>query len=73
VAKKRALYPPKSLMDQLDLKEGQLLNYKIEGKRLVVEALRDPLELALKTTKWGKTTVKEFEEESVKEQEELYG
>jgi len=73
VAKKRALYPPKSIMDKLNLNEGQLVKYRIEDKRLVVEPVRDPLELAIKSKKWGKTTVKEFEEESEKEQRELYG
>ncbi|MDA4111584.1 MAG: AbrB/MazE/SpoVT family DNA-binding domain-containing protein [Thaumarchaeota archaeon] len=73
VAKKRALYPPKKIMDKLDMNEGQLVNYRIEDKKLVVEPVRDPLELALKSKKWGKTTVKEFEEESEKEQRELYG
>lgn len=73
VAKKRALYPPKRVMDELDLNEGQFVKYRIEGKKLVVEPVPDPLELALKSKKWGKTTVKEFEKESEKEQRELYG
>jgi len=73
VAKKRALYPPKSIMDELNLNEGQLVKYRIEDRRLVVEPVRDPLELAIKSKKWGKTTVKKFEEESEKEQRELYG
>ncbi|MHB1868580.1 MAG: AbrB/MazE/SpoVT family DNA-binding domain-containing protein [Nitrososphaerales archaeon] len=73
VAKKRALYPPKSVMDMLELKEGQLVKYTIEDKKLIVEPLRDPIELALTSKKWGKTTVREFEQESEKEQEELYG
>lgn len=73
VAKKRALYPPKRVMDKLNLKEGQLVKYTVEDEKLVVEPVRDPFELALKGTKWGKTTVKEFERESEKEQRELYG
>ena len=73
VAKKRALYPPKHVMEELDLKEGQLVEYKVENHRLVVEPVRDPLELAVRSKKWGKTTVKEFERESEREQLELYG
>jgi antitoxin component of MazEF toxin-antitoxin module len=71
VAKKRALYPPKRVMDELGLKDGDLVKYKIENDRLVVEPVRDPIELALSSKKWGKTTVKEFERDSEREQREL--
>ncbi|MHB1868403.1 MAG: AbrB/MazE/SpoVT family DNA-binding domain-containing protein [Nitrososphaerales archaeon] len=42
VARKRALYPTKSVMDILELKEGQFVKYTIEDKKLVVEPVRDP-------------------------------
>jgi len=73
VAKKRALYPPKKVMDELDLKEGQIVKYTVQDKKLIVEPVRDPFDLALKGKKWGKTTVEEFEQESEKEQKRLYG
>ncbi|MEM2936105.1 MAG: AbrB/MazE/SpoVT family DNA-binding domain-containing protein [Candidatus Bathyarchaeia archaeon] len=72
VSKKFALYPPKSLLEGLGLKEGTTLNYVVEGGRLIVEPVMDPLDLALSTEKWTKTSVREFEEESEREQG-LYG
>lgn len=73
VARKRALYPPKRVMDELKLEEGQLVKYTVENEKLVIEPVRDPFELALRGKKWGKTSVKEFEKESETEQRELYG
>lgn len=60
-------------MRKLDMKEGQLVKYSIQDRKLIVESIRDPFDLALTGRKWGKTTVKEFERESEKEQRELYG
>ncbi|MCS4540650.1 MAG: AbrB/MazE/SpoVT family DNA-binding domain-containing protein [Thaumarchaeota archaeon] len=72
VAKKLALYPPKRLMNELGLKEGQRVKYKVEGGKLVVEPLPDPIDIALHSKKWAKTSAREFELESEKEQSELY-
>ena len=72
VAKKFALYPPKGLINELGLKEGQRVRYVIEDGKLVVEPLPDPIDLALHSKKWMKTSVNGFESESQKEQSELY-
>jgi antitoxin component of MazEF toxin-antitoxin module len=71
VAKKYALYPPKSIIEQLGLREGQTVAYELTGRRLIVNPIEDPLELALRSKKWAKTSVKEFEDESQREQDEL--
>jgi bifunctional DNA-binding transcriptional regulator/antitoxin component of YhaV-PrlF toxin-antitoxin module len=71
VAKKFALYPPKEILDRLGLREGQIVAYELTGRELVVKPIEDPLELATKSKKWAKTTVKEFEEESQREQNEF--
>ena len=73
VAKKRALYPPKKLMEELGMDEGQSVKYRAENGKLIVEPLKGPLDLALNVKKWTRTTVKEFERESEREQQELYG
>jgi hypothetical protein len=39
----------------------------------VVEPIPDPIDLALRSKKWAKTSVRELELESEKEQRELYG
>lgn len=72
VARKLALYPPKKLMEELGLKEGQRVKYTIADKRLVVEPLPDPLDLAIHSKKWAKTSAGELESLSEKEQSELY-
>ncbi len=72
VAKKFALYPPKGLINKLGLKEGQRVRYEIEDGKLVVEPLPDPIDVALHSKKWMKTSIKELESESEKEQSELY-
>ena len=71
VAKKFALYPPKSLMEQLGLKEGQKVRYEVEGGKLVVVLLPDPIDLALNSKKWATTSSRALEELSEKEQSEL--
>ena len=71
VAKKFALYPPKVLMAQLGLKEGQKVRYEVEGGKLVVELLSDPIALALNSKKWARTSARELEMLSEQEQSEL--
>jgi antitoxin component of MazEF toxin-antitoxin module len=71
VAKKFALYPPKKAVELLNLKEGQAVAYEVAGQHLIVKPILDPLELAVKSKKWAKTSVQEFEAESSREQDEL--
>jgi antitoxin component of MazEF toxin-antitoxin module len=71
VAKKFALYPPKGIIEQLGLKEGQRVRYEVEGGKLVVGLLPDPTDLALTSKKWTRTSTRELERPSDKEQSEL--
>jgi len=71
VARKFALYPPKEMIVELGLREGQAVRYEVVGGHLVVKPIEDPLDLALKSKKWAKTSIKEFELESEREQDEL--
>ena len=73
VGKKGAIYLPKQVMRILDIREGDKVIIRVEGNRLILEFIPDPLSLALKVKKWAKTTVEEFEAESETEQGELYG
>ncbi|RLE85147.1 MAG: AbrB/MazE/SpoVT family DNA-binding domain-containing protein [Thermoprotei archaeon] len=73
VGRKGAIYMPKRLMERLGVREGDRVLIRVEGSnKVVLEFVPDPLSLALKTKKWAKTTVEEFERESVEEQHELY-
>ncbi len=71
VAKKYALYPPKEIVKRLGLREGQTVAYELTGRQLIVKPIEDPFELAIRSTKWAKTSVREFEAESLREQDEL--
>jgi len=73
VGKKGAIYLPKHIMRSLGVKEGDKVLMKVEGNKLVLEFVPDPLSLALRVKKWAKTTVEEFEAESEAEQVELHG
>jgi len=72
VCKRGALYLPKRVIEQLNISEGDKVLMKVEDDKLILEFIPDPLSLALKTRKWAKTTVREFEKESEREQDELY-
>lgn len=72
VGKKRAIYIPKHICEQLGISENDKVLMKVEGNKLVLEFIPDPLLLAIRVRKWAKTTVEDFEKESEKEQNELY-
>lgn len=63
------MYPPKKLMNQLGLKEGYNIVFRVENDKLIVEKIKDPWTLALQTRKWAETTVEDFERESEELQE----
>jgi len=69
VGKKYDLYPPKGVREELGLKPGQKVVYKVEGKRMVIEVIPDVVE-AEKLPKFAETTVEEFERFTKELQEE---
>jgi len=73
VGRKNTLYLPKEVVRRLGIREGDRVVMKIEDERLILEFISDPLTLALRSGRWAKTTVEEFERESESEQEGLYG
>ncbi len=74
VGKKGAIYLPKRVMEELGIEPGDVLVMRVtEGSKVVLEFVPDPLTLAIKSKKWARTSVEDFERESEKEQEELYG
>jgi len=72
VGKKGAVYIPKRICEQLGISENDKVLMRVEGGKLVLEFIPDPLSLAVKTRKWARTTVEDFEKESEEEQDELY-
>lgn len=72
VGKKGAVYIPKRIAKLLNINEGDKVIMRVEGNKLVLEFIPDPLSLALRVRKWARITVEEFERESEGEQDELY-
>jgi len=74
VGKKGAIYLPKKLLKKLGIQEGDKIKVvEVKENKIVLEVIPDPFTLAIKTKKWAKTTVEEFERDSELLQEELYG
>jgi len=72
VGKKGAIYLPRSIIESLGINEGDKVLVEVKGNKLILEFIPDPLSLALRTRKWTKTTVREFEKETEREQNEYY-
>ena len=47
IGKKFALYLPKSVVDTLKVKEGDRVKISVEGEKMIVEVIRDSIDLAL--------------------------
>ena len=73
VSKKNTLYIPKAIASAVGLKAGGFVKLRVEGSKIIIEPIPDPFELALKGSKFAKTTFEEFERESEELQNELFG
>ena len=69
VGKKYAVYLPKSVAKAAGLKEGDKVEFEVSESAVALHAIRDPLELALRGSKFATVTADEIEETSMKEQE----
>jgi len=73
IGKKYAVYLPRSVVEELKLKEGEKLVLTVEGESIVLRRLPDFFEEARRTPKRLRLTPEEFEAASVEAQEELLG
>ncbi|WP_052287748.1 AbrB/MazE/SpoVT family DNA-binding domain-containing protein [Hyperthermus butylicus] len=74
LSSKGAVYLPRDVLRRLGLREGCELLLHLEGSRIVLTPVYDPLELALKGPKYARVAFEEFEEWSEKwQQEQLEG
>ncbi|MEM0302451.1 MAG: AbrB/MazE/SpoVT family DNA-binding domain-containing protein [Archaeoglobaceae archaeon] len=73
VTKKRTIYLPKEITEKLGIEEGSWLRLRVEKGKLVAEIIESPFALGLKGKKFAETTFEEFERESEKFQEEIFG
>jgi len=68
VGKKFAIYLPKAVVNALGLKEGEKVLLTVAGNSLILEALRDPIQLALSGKKFASITPEQVEAISLEEQ-----
>ncbi len=68
IGKKFALYLPKAIVDTVGLKEGDRVLLRASGNTIVIEALRDPIELALSGKKFTAIKPEEAERISLEKQ-----
>ena len=73
ISKKFTLYIPKAIAESVGLEEGGFVKMKVEGRKIVLEPIPDPFDVALKGPKFAKITFEEFERESEETQNELLG
>lgn len=67
------LYIPKGIAEAVGLREGSLVELRVEDGRIVVEVIPDPFELGLRGKKFARVTFEDFERESEEMQDELFG
>lgn len=68
IGKKYAIYLPKAIVKALNLKEGERVLLRVAGTTLVLEALQDPIQLALSGKKFASITPDQAEAISLEEQ-----
>ena len=68
VGKKYAIYLPKVIVEAIGLKEGERVLLRAVGNRVVLESLRDPIELALSGKKFASIEPEQIEAISLEEQ-----
>ena len=73
IGKKFALYLPKNVVDELGVKEGDKVRITVEGKKMVVEVIKDPIDLALHGRKFARISADEVERISLEEQSKYEG
>jgi AbrB family looped-hinge helix DNA binding protein len=68
IGKKYAIYLPKAVVKALNLREGERVLLRIVGNTLVLEVLKDPIQLALSGEKFASITPEQVEGISLEEQ-----
>jgi len=73
IGKKFAIYLPRAIVKALGLKEGEKVLLRVSGNSIIIETLKDPIQLALSREKFATMTPDEIEAISLEEQEKYTG
>ncbi|MEM2367802.1 MAG: AbrB/MazE/SpoVT family DNA-binding domain-containing protein [Candidatus Bathyarchaeia archaeon] len=68
IGKKYAIYIPKAIAKAIDIKEGDRVRLRASGESIVLEIIRDPIELAIAGKKFASVKPEEIEAISIEEQ-----
>ena len=71
VGKKYAIYLPKTIVEAAGLKEGEKTLLRVIGDTVVLESIRDPLELAISGKKFASVKPEQVEAISLEKQKRL--
>ena len=71
LSRKNTLYIPKFMTEGLGIK-GVVVKLRLEGSKIIIEPI-PAFALAMKGSKFAKTTFEEFERESEELQDEVFG
>jgi len=73
VSKKYTLYIPRAVAEAVGIREGDFVELRVEGSRIIVEPALDALGFALRGPKFARVTFEELERESEEMQREVLG
>ncbi len=68
IGKKNTIYLPKIIVEEASLQEGMKILIIVDGNRIIIEPLLDPVTLALHGKKFATMTIEEMESTSLEEQ-----
>ncbi|MHA3964478.1 MAG: AbrB/MazE/SpoVT family DNA-binding domain-containing protein [Candidatus Thorarchaeota archaeon SMTZ1-45] len=68
IGKKHTIYLPKTVVDEASLKVGMKILITVEGNRIIIEPVPDPIALAIHGKKFASMTLEEIEAISLEEQ-----
>jgi AbrB family looped-hinge helix DNA binding protein len=68
IGRKYAIYIPKTIVKALNLMEGEKVLLRVVGNTLIMEVIKDPIQLALSGKKFASITPEQVEAISLEEQ-----
>lgn len=68
IGKKHTIYLPKAVVDEASLEVGMRILITVDGNRIIIEPVPDPIALAIHGEKIASMTLEELEAISLEEQ-----
>ncbi len=68
IGKKHTIYLPKAVVEEASLEVGMKVLITVEGNRIIIEPVPDPVALAIHGEKFASMTLEEIEVISLEEQ-----